>query len=74
MQNGRMLFAISDNGTGIAENELEKVFEPLYTSDPSRKVAGLGLSICKSIVETHGGSIRAYNNPSGGLTIYFSLT
>jgi len=54
-------FTISDTGKGVPEKELNKIFEPLFTSDPSRKISGLGLSICKEIVETHGGYIYAKN-------------
>jgi len=55
-------FRISDTGKGVPEKDLNKIFEPLFTSDPSRKISGLGLSICKEIVETHGGYIYARNN------------
>ena len=52
---------------------MEKIFEALYTSDKGRKVAGLGLSICKRIVEGHNGSIWAENNDVGGLSIKFVI-
>ena len=55
------------------KKEIDKIFEALYTSDKSRKVAGLGLSICKSAIEGHGGKIWAENNNIGGLTIKFTL-
>lgn len=72
-QGGRALFSVSDNGPGVDPRELSRIFEPFYTSDASRRVAGLGLSICRSIVENHGGSIRAENAPGGGLTVFFLL-
>lgn len=65
-------FEISDNGTGTKE-DLNKIFEPLFTTDKSRKISGLGLSICKEIIIKHGGSITAYNNDLGGLTIRFTI-
>ena len=65
-------FVISDNGQGVPEKELNKIFEPLYTSDPSRKISGLGLSICKEIVENHGGYIYARNNDKG-LDVIFTI-
>ena len=65
-------FEISDNGTGTKE-DLQKIFDPLFTTDKSRKVSGLGLSICKEIIELHGGIISAYNNDCGGLTIRFTI-
>lgn len=66
-------FTISDNGEGVAEKDLNRIFEPLFTSDPSRKISGLGLSICKEIVENHGGYIYARNNENKGLDIIFTI-
>lgn len=71
--NKDVLICISDNGHGVDEKYLEKIFEALYTSDKGRKVAGLGLSICKRIVEGHNGSIWAENNDVGGLSIKFVI-
>lgn len=64
-------FIISDNGKGVDEKILDKIFEPLFTTDNARKISGLGLSICKEFVELHGGTIKAYNNL--GLTIEFTI-
>ena len=68
-----ILFTISDNGGGVIDSDLNKIFEPLYTTDPARKIPGLGLSICKQIVELHGGVIEAKNNINKGLSISFTL-
>lgn len=56
-----IVFRVSDNGKGVAEWQLKKIFEPLYTTDESRSksVSGLGLSISKDIVEAHQGKIYA---------------
>lgn len=67
-----IIFEIADNGSGCKE-DLNKIFEPLYTTDKSRKISGLGLSICKEIVESHGGEIKAINNKMGGLSIVFTI-
>lgn len=64
---------ISDNGEGVDEDKLEVIFEPLYTSDEGRKVAGLGLAICKEIVESHGGTIYAERSKYGGISIVIKL-
>lgn len=65
---------ISDNGEGVPEDKLEMIFEPLYTSDEGRKVAGLGLAICKEIVESHDGTIHAEKSEKyGGLSIVIKL-
>ena len=67
-------FEVADNGGGIANaRDIKKIFEPLYTTDPSRKIPGLGLSICKQIVSAHEGRIYAENNNIGGLSIIFIL-
>lgn len=68
-----LVLLFQDNGRGVAPALLQQIFEPLYTSDPGRKVSGLGLSICKSIIRAHGGSISAENVPTGGLLIRASL-
>lgn len=62
-----VFFSVEDNGTGVTKEELNNIFEPFYTSDKSRSVAGLGLSICKEIVESHGGEIWAENKKRKGL-------
>lgn len=53
---------VSDSGPGIPEKNLEKIFEPMYTTKSTG--TGLGLLICKSIVEQHGGSISVSNKPT----------
>ncbi len=69
----KIKFEIADNGIGTNEKDLEKIFEPLYTTDKSRKISGLGLSICKEIVESLSGTIQAINNKMGGLSIIFTI-
>lgn len=66
-------FIISDNGEGVKEEDIKRIFDPLFTTDPSRKISGLGLSICSQIIKLHGGSIYAKNNLKGGLSIYFTI-
>lgn len=66
-------FTISDTGKGVPEKDFNRIFEPLFTSDPSRKISGLGLSICKEIIETHGGYIYAKNNQTNGLDVIFTI-
>ena len=65
---------VGDNGGGISnEKDLKRIFEPLYTTDASRKIPGLGLSICKEIIGAHDGRIYAKNNDIGGLSIIFLI-
>ena len=66
----KVLIEVQDSGTGIAAEKLESIFDPFITSKPEG--LGLGLSICRSIIERHGGKISAANNPGGGAT--FSIT
>ena len=53
---------ISDSGPGISEKNMDKIFEPMFTTKTTG--TGLGLIICKSIVEQHGGSIMVSNKPT----------
>ncbi|MFO7972153.1 MAG: ATP-binding protein [Desulfobacterales bacterium] len=68
---------VSDSGIGIPEGDLENVFKRFYQVDPSRsgdeRGAGLGLHICKRIVEVHGGSISAKRNKIKGATFTVRL-
>ncbi|WP_299290670.1 HAMP domain-containing sensor histidine kinase [Nitrosopumilus sp.] len=57
-----VIINVSDSGSGIPEDKLEKIFEPLYTTKNTG--TGLGLASCKNIVEQHGGTISAKNNPT----------
>lgn len=68
-----LVLAIADRGPGLPPGEEEKVFEKFYQRAPGHgRGAGLGLAICKSIVEAHGGAIQAGNRPGGGAV--FRLT
>ncbi len=69
-------FRLSDNGEGVPPDQYRKIFEPLYTTDESRSksVSGLGLSICKDIIEAHLGRIYAQKSKyETGLSICFSI-
>lgn len=65
-------FHFKDNGQGVDEKIIDKIFEPLFTTDNSRKISGLGLSICKEFVLMHEGSITCYND--NGFNIDFSIS
>jgi len=68
---------IEDSAPGLSEKELNKIFERLYRSDKSRSRksggSGLGLSICKSLVEGHNGDITASSSTLGGVKVTISL-
>jgi signal transduction histidine kinase len=62
---------VTDFGTGIDENNIERLFEPFYTTKPDG--LGMGLSISQTIIKAHGGTIEARNNREGGATFAFTL-
>jgi two-component system sensor histidine kinase KdpD len=66
---------IMDHGTGVPEADVKRIFEKFYRTETAGGTSGvgLGLSICRGIVEAHGGSIRAQNRPGGGMIITFTL-
>ena len=66
--------AVADRGPGIKEEHKEKIFEKFYREEPnSPGGAGLGLAICNSIVEAHGGKIWVENRSDGGAIFKFTV-
>jgi signal transduction histidine kinase len=68
---GKLLVAIEDSGTGLDPSTADRIFEPLFTT--KRDGLGLGLSICRWIIEAHGGRLWATANLSHGSTFSFTL-
>ena len=68
---GLIRVSIRDSGPGVHADELNKVFETFYTTKPTG--TGIGLSICRSIIEAHGGKIWASSAPEGGVAFHFNL-
>jgi signal transduction histidine kinase len=66
-----VLITIQDSGPGIAPENIRRIFEPFYTTKPQGM--GMGLTICRSIVESHGGCLVAACSPLGGLAMHISL-
>lgn len=68
---------VSDHGTGISDEEKEKVFDMFYTggsrSSDSRRSLGLGLALCRSIITSHGGTISVSDNIPNGTVVSFTL-
>ncbi len=64
---------VTDNGRGIAADELPHVFEPFWQGRAARRGAGLGLHIVRSLVEAHGGTIGVASEPGVGTTVAFTL-
>jgi two-component system sensor kinase FixL len=63
--------AVRDAGSGLSPDVERKLFEPFITTKPDH--IGMGLTIVRGIVEAHGGTINAINNPEGGATFRFTL-
>lgn len=73
-EHDNIVFEVSDNGPGIPEKALPFIFDRFFTANTGgRRGIGLGLAICKSIIEAHGGKINALNSPSGGSVFRFTL-
>ncbi len=71
---GRLAVRVRDSGKGITEDNLERIFEPFYTTKGEGKGTGLGLSIVKNIVEQHRGSIDVSSEVGTGTTFEVVLT
>ncbi|MEE7493140.1 MFS transporter [Methylobacterium oryzae] len=68
---GRLRIAVSDSGTGIDPEQLPKLFSPFFTT--KRDGMGIGLAICRTIVESHGGTLTGRNNDGPGATFAVEL-
>ncbi len=67
----RVCILVSDTGPGIADEILEDIFKPFYTT--RKQGIGLGLNICRRIAEEHGGTLTARNHPEGGAVFELCL-
>ena len=68
---GRVLFTVRDNGSGIRSEDLQRIFEPKFSTTTSG--TGLGLAICKRLVESWGGTIQAESEVGVGTAVKFFL-
>ncbi len=69
--NDQVRIMVTDHGSGITKEDEKKIFQPFFTTKTSGM--GLGLAICRSIIESHGGVLSYKKNPKGGTTFYFTL-
>jgi PAS domain S-box-containing protein len=67
----RVVILVRDSGPGISTSQLDHVFEPFFTTKPHG--LGMGLAICRSIIQTHRGEISCVNNADGGVTFRIAL-
>jgi two-component system sensor kinase FixL len=70
-EDGFTVVRVSDTGVGISDEVRDRLFEPFMTT--KKEGMGVGLSICRTIIEAHGGAIWAENNSEGGATFAFTL-
>jgi signal transduction histidine kinase len=73
---GSIEVVVSDEGPGISEEERPKLFQPFYRSRTAREAAGgvgLGLTICRAIVQAQGGDIRIDSHPAQGTSVHFTI-
>jgi signal transduction histidine kinase len=73
---GRVRFEVRDQGPGIPRAELSRIFDKFRQVDPAgrdRSGTGLGLPICKAILEEHDGAIGVESEPGRGSTFWFEL-
>jgi signal transduction histidine kinase len=72
-----VVIRVTDDGVGIADGDSERVFEPFFRADASRSKStggyGLGLSICKRVMEAHGGTIAVERPPGRGASFVLTL-
>jgi len=71
LDTGTIIVEVKDSGCGIPTQNIPKLFTRFFTSKPDG--LGMGLSISRSIVETHGGRLDVKNNPDSGATFYFTI-
>src|SRR5437899_9035032 len=69
----RVRLTVADTGPGIAPEIREKIFEPFFTTKPAGEGTGLGLSLCRGIIEEHGGTISIQSEPGQGATFVIEL-
>jgi signal transduction histidine kinase len=68
---GHVCIGVEDSGPGIVQSNVDKIFEPFFTT--KRHGMGLGLSICRSIMEAHGGKLTVANGPSKGAIVQIAI-
>jgi len=73
VEHDAVVITFSDNGSGIPSENLDKIFDPFYTTKPVGKGTGLGLSIIYGIIESHGGEIVCLSELNQGTSFVITL-
>jgi signal transduction histidine kinase len=71
--NGKVEISVKDNGNGIPQKVLDKIFQPFFTTKPTGQGTGLGLSLSYDIVKAHGGEIKVETLEGRGSEFIISL-
>ena len=66
-----MMVSVADSGAGISPEIAARLFQPFVTTKPQGM--GIGLSLCRTIIESHGGQIKMEANPTGGTIFRFTV-
>ena len=72
-QNGSVEIRVKDNGNGISQKVLDKIFQPFFTTKPTGQGTGLGLSLSYDIVKAHGGDLRVETKEGEGSEFIINL-
>jgi signal transduction histidine kinase len=72
--NGKVEVLVRDNGTGIPQHFIDKIFQPFFTSKPTGQGTGLGLSLAFDIVKSHGGELKVESKEDVGATFIISIS
>ncbi len=70
---GRVYITVKDNGNGIPDNIISKIFQPFFTTKPTGSGTGLGLSLSYDIIKAHGGEIKVESIPGEGVVLIISI-
>jgi two-component system, NtrC family, sensor kinase len=68
-----IIISVKDNGNGIPQKILDKIFQPFFTTKPTGQGTGLGLSLSYDIVKAHGGELRADTQEGEGSTFIIQI-
>ena len=71
--NGKVVINVADNGNGIPQNIVDKIFQPFFTTKPTGQGTGLGLSLSYDIIKAHGGEIKVKSKEGEGSEFIIQL-
>ncbi len=72
-ENDKILIKVKDNGIGIPQKVMDKIFQPFFTTKPTGEGTGLGLSLSYDIIKAHGGELKVETNEGEGAEFIIEL-